>query len=239
VVDFNIDRMSLLPRESHGDNFVALVGDIHGDARPLIAAANIPGVVAVVQLGDFALTPDQLPDLWVPLYWIEGNHELWATIVPFMDVGGIVEIAPWVYYVGRGTVLPLGGLRLLCGGGADSVDRAYQERHAVWSAREQWSASDESKMLAARGIDAILTHSPPQDTIAAHFDPMDLTRYFGLPSTWVSPVAEAVARVRTHHGNPPLYCGHMHRSVTDGATRILDIDEIVLIPCAAGREADP
>lgn len=229
--------MSLRPQESQAGRFVALVGDIHGDARPLIAAGNVPGVVAVVQLGDFALVPDRLPHLAVPLYWIEGNHEPWGTVVPLMDVGGIVEIAPSTYYVGRGTVLPIGGLRLLCGGGADSVDRAYQERHGVWSAREQWSASDESKMLATRGVDAILTHSPPQDIITAHFDPMDLTRYFGLPSTWVSPVAEAVSRVRAHHGNPPLYCGHMHRAVTDGTTRILDIDEIVLIPCATSGEA--
>lgn len=208
------------------DRFVALVGDIHGDPRPLVKAAAMQGVVAVIQLGDFGLAPDAVPGLSVPLYWFEGNHERWRSV----PVSSEVPYAPWCYYMPRGTFVEIGGVRFLCAGGADSVDREYQMRHGVWSDREQWSDEDEAEMVNAERADVILTHSPPQSAIAAHFDPNDLTRYFGLPNTWRSPVAHAVDRVWGAHGCPPLYCGHMHRSVTDRAVRVLNIDEIVLLP---------
>jgi hypothetical protein len=208
--------------------FVALVGDIHGNPSSLSSIAAMKGVMAIVQLGDFGLPRHRIPVLAVPLYWIEGNHEQWS-VVPPRDVRGLTETASGCFHVGRGAVLEIGGLRLLCGGGADSVDRAYQTRHGVWSEREQWTADDEQAMCAATDIDAILTHSPPQSVIAAHFDPNDLTRYFGLPNTWESPVAHAVDRVWAHHGFPPLYCGHMHRAVQHETARILDIGEVALL----------
>lgn len=208
---------------------IALVGDIHGRANALRDAAAHVGVSAVVQLGDFHLKPSDVPNLGVPLYWIEGNHERWPLIG---NIGHRVvrEFAPMCYYVPRGVVLPLEGRRYLCAGGADSVDRAYQERFGAWSVCEQWTDSDVDACLAAERVDTILTHSPPQTTIDAHFDPLDLERYFGLPRTWRSPVAAHVESVWTRHGQPPLYCGHMHRAVTDGSVRILGIDEVVLIP---------
>jgi hypothetical protein len=214
--------------EPQQSEFIALVGDIHGDPHWLRRIAEIPGVGAVIQLGDFYLPRHRVPQLPVPLFWIEGNHELWGTVPP-VEPRTITETAPGCFHVGRGFVLHICGLRLLCGGGADSVDRAYQMRYNAWSEREQWSADDEVAMCAASNVDAIITHSPPQSVIAAHFDPNDLTRYFGLPNTWVSPVAEAIERVWQHHGKPPLYCGHMHRAVIDGSARILDIGEVILL----------
>lgn len=212
------------------ETYVALVGDIHGNPAALRRAAATVGVVAVVQLGDFHLSRDAIPHLAVPLYWIEGNHERWSIVTPMMDGDTPLEFVPNCYYVPRATTLSLGGYRFLCGGGADSVDRAYQMRHGVWSGREMWTAADEAALCAAENVDVILTHSPPQSVIAAHFDPNDLTRYFGLPNTWESPVAHAVDRVWQHHGRPPLYCGHMHRAVQHDTARILDIDEITLLP---------
>lgn len=212
--------------------FVALVGDIHGSPKALLRAAATPGVVAVVQLGDFGLLRERIPQLGVPLYWLEGNHEQWKFIEQntVIGLGGLQEITSKCWYVSRGEVVTVGGIRFLCGGGADSVDKDYQVRHGHWSSREQWSAVDEEAMCAATDVDVMLTHSPPQCTIATHFDPNDLTAYFGLPNTWTSPVAFAVQRVWEHHGQPPLYCGHMHRTVRDGVVRILNIDEVVLVP---------
>ncbi len=207
---------------------VALVGDIHGDPKPLHRAAALPGVVAVIQLGDFGLSRWDVPWLSVPLYFFEGNHEQWKSL-PEGEFEDIVPYAPGCSYVPRGTVLTLAGKRFLCAGGADSVDRAYQEREGYWNVREQWTPADEDKLLAATDVDVILAHSPPNSVIQKHFDPMDLTRYFGLPSTWTSPVAIALDRVWAHHGTPPLYCGHMHRSVTDGPCRLLGIDEVVVV----------
>jgi hypothetical protein len=136
-----------------GGKFVALVGDIHGSPTALHKAAAIPGVVAIVQLGDFGLPRHRIPRLPMPIYFLEGNHEMWLTVAPLMDANEVVECVPGCFYVPRGTVLTIGGKRYLCAGGADSVDKAYQQRHGHWCEREQWTIRNENRMLNTPRVD--------------------------------------------------------------------------------------
>lgn len=184
----------------------------------------------MVQVGDFGLFPSQCPETDVPVYWIEGNHEPWSHVAPLMDaVDRVITYSRNCHYVRRGTLLTVDGVRILCAGGADSVDAQRQQRYGRWSAREQWSPEDFSCVLHAPACDIIVTHSPPQSVIEQHFDRQDLVDYFGLPSTWTSAVAQYVEHVWSARTRPPLYCGHMHRSVREGNTYILNSGEVVLL----------
>jgi hypothetical protein len=84
-------------------------------------------------------------------------------------------------------------------------------------------------LQGAGGVDLMVTHTPPDWMIRKHFSP-DGLRSFGIdPETWRDLSAEAVEQVWRELNEPPLVCGHMHRSVKDGKCRILDINEVMVI----------
>ncbi len=218
---------------------IALVGDIHGSVEALQAVRVAhPDVTAIVQVGDFGLRPQMVPDLGIPLYFMEGNHEHWPFLYPYQKIADMsrdagkklvpMEYAKNCWYVPRGCWLTLEGTRYFCAGGADSVDKAWQVRQGVWSPRESWTPEEAGAILTGGTPDVFLFHGPPQGVIDRHFDPRVLTDFFGLPATWRSPVAEYIEQLCQMHPAVPVYCGHMHRSVTDGPVRILAIGEVVL-----------
>jgi hypothetical protein len=206
---------------------IALVGDIHNSSAPLTVAAERADVI--VQLGDFALENEAAGFSPIPIYWIDGNHERFHLFAPYQDAEAPVGWARNCWYVPRGAVLELGGLRFLCIGGADSVDKVRQG--ARWSPHEQITGPQICRALNAEGpIDAILSHTPPQSSINKHFDPAVRERAFKLPRWWTSPAACAIEVIWQHYGRPPLFCGHMHRSVTDErGIRMLKSGEIVVL----------
>jgi hypothetical protein len=206
---------------------IALVGDIHGSALPLVQAAQQADVI--VQLGDFGLDHEAAAGSAVPVYWIGGNREHFRLFSHMQQAEAPVQWADNCFYVPRGVVLELGKQRFLCLGGGDSVSR--YNKGVDWSSRERITGFQISRALSVTGrVDAILSHTPPQSTISKHFDPAAMERDFKLPRWWTSPTACATEVIWQHFRQPPLFCSHMHQSVSDErGVRILDIGEIVVL----------
>lgn len=207
---------------------IALLGDLHGNPAALLRAADFPGVTAIVQVGDFGLLADDVPRLDVPLYWIDGNHEYFPEFASHQDDDEPHQWSENCWFVPRGHTLTIGETRMLCLGGADSVDFHYRNTFEA----ERITGEQLCRALIADTPDMIVTHTPPESVIQRHFPGSGLAA-FGLPLTWVSPSACAVEVLRAEHPEIPLYCGHMHRAVRDGNVRILDINEQCLV---SGRQ---
>jgi predicted phosphodiesterase len=229
---------------------LAFLGDIHGSAWALVRAAaqaREAGAVALIQVGDFGWSERMLGEmrkllpygLPLPVYAIDGNHEDYA----WLNASGAEgRLSSWAFgnhhltYVPRGVVLAIGDSFVAFLGGAESVDKAIRVksfgRHGgVWYPDERITPEQEARLDTLPRCDVLVTHTPPASTIAKHFDPADLWNYFGVdPRTWTDPSADAVERVWTRLGKPPLYCGHMHRHVEDDGVTILNIDELSFAP---------
>lgn len=220
-----------------------IVGDLHGifDALRYLAEARMPGELeqlapgeAVVQVGDFGFYEDRNPaieklELVAPVYAADGNHEDHSQLDLDAEEPYLYRGVPNLYYVPRGRAVTIEGRRVGFLGGASSVDKFIRlNRGLHWSPREVPSAEQVARLMRNEPkLDILITHCPPQSVIDRHFDPQDLNTYFGLPVTWLDPTASMVEVVWNFYGRPPLYCGHMHRSVTHGNVRILDIEEVV------------
>lgn len=218
---------------------LAFLGDIHGNIEALRFALNKlklnhPQVKALIQVGDFGwyrslIKGFKTVEPHIPVYWIDGNHEHFPL---FKHLDTVTEVAPNIFYVPRGTVLELDGRRIAFCGGAASVDKEYRIRGGLsWFEDELITAADVAKFDGVENIDIFVTHTPPQVTIDAHFDPMDLVRYFGLTLEWRDPSAQYINDLWERFGKPTLICGHMHRSIRDqmGQVRILNIDELFIM----------
>lgn len=217
---------------------LAFLGDIHGSVGILklrldFLRDKFPEVKALIQVGDFGWYNSKQPAFntvnpHIPVYWIDGNHEDFRKLKGITEV---TEVAPNIFYVPRGTVLELDGRRIAFMGGAASVDKEYRLGSGMsWYPEELITAEDVARFDGVYDVDIFVTHTPPQVTIDAHFDPYDLVRYFGLTLDWRDPSAQYVNNLWEKFGKPTLICGHMHRSVVDqmGKIRILNIDELFI-----------
>lgn len=209
---------------------IAVVGDIHGTPQTLqfIDNALSEEVVCGIQVGDLGWYPYTQPYFNVlklkrPWYFIRGNHEDHASLLQYDTV---TEVAPNLFYVPNGTALDLNGRTIAFLGGAGSVDAAY---NSSWSPLERITKEEVEKCYKLKNIDVLITHTPPQEIIDKHFDPMDLVYYFGLSKDWRDPSAEYVQEVWELFGKCRILMGHMHKSVVDGNATILNIDEILCI----------
>lgn len=211
---------------------LAIIGDIHGNFGILARlVAQLDPNFTVMQVGDFGFWPYTRQQYVVPdrlIRFVDGNHDH----IPGLMAGACDW--PNAEYMPRGTVQRVAGKRILFLGGAKSPDRSWrpaqQGRHA-WFTQEIISQSEIELALtnAAGGVDLMITHSPPDWLIRKHFSPMGLLNFGIDPREWKDQSAEAVEYVWRELGQPPLYCGHMHRSVVDGNCRILDINEVCCI----------
>lgn len=225
---------------------IGILGDVHGRFSRVADCAEqvkVQGGVALIQLGDFGIHRDMIAKMSrmqfaVPTYVIPGNHEDYRIIEKYSTTE-LTEIVPNLFFVPRGYVMELDGRKIAFLGGAASVDKQWQiDREAAGGYRtwfpEEVITEDEVARLdhVSRGeIDILVTHTPPQCTIDAHFPAEYLVMYFGLSPTWRDPSAQYVHDVWERLGKPMLYCGHMHRSLSDqgGHVRILDINELVMV----------
>jgi UDP-2,3-diacylglucosamine pyrophosphatase LpxH len=218
---------------------IALIGDLHGEFSLLPKILKgIPSEAVIIQVGDFGYWPGlelryqagaKAVGHPFEILFIEGNHDH-VVDVPYCRWPGAV-------YVPRGSVMELDGKRVLFMGGATSVDRKWRSKAPLgphpWFEEEVVTEADVERALQnVRGggpIDLMVTHSPPNHTIRRHFSD-DGLRFFDIdPVTWRDPSAENVQWLWEQVGEPPLYCGHMHKSVLDGNIRILDIMEVVVL----------
>lgn len=235
---------------------IALIGDIHGDFSRLPAILKpVPSRATIIQVGDFGWWPGLRPAYLrgraavghdFHILFIDGNHDHVGLVgecnrdpssAPF-EHSGYGE--PWwewpgVEYVPRGEVRVVDGKRVLFLGGANSLDRAWRPHNLgphAWFDGEVVSEADVAEALenakAAGPIDLMVSHSPPDFVIRRNFNENGLRMFGHDPRTWRDDSALRVEQVWQEIGEPPLYCGHMHRSVVDGKCRILNIDEVAL-----------
>ncbi len=220
---------------------VALVGDIHGDFDGLHQIMHkLKGEVeSVIQVGDLGVWPERISN-WkpvkdMPLFFIEGNHEYYP-MIPLDSLEDSVEIRDNLFYIPRGTVksFPLGTDNteteiLFCGGGA-SVDKAMRQPGWNWFPEEVPRYKDIEKLENIAYADMMVTHAPPQSVVKKHFDQSEIfLRQWALPKGWIDPTTEVIQEVWDNLGNIPLVCGHMHRSVSEGNVRILNIGEVLIL----------
>jgi|GEM_PF-971957 len=212
---------------------IAIIGDVHRSFNILEdIVASIPrDIDAVIQVGDLGLRASDLRAgiggeavlrLQQPVYWIDGNWD---------DFGGLglrdfiepTELLPNLIYVPRGTVMTFGGRRVAFVGGAESI--ATETRVAGrdwWPDLEGVTDSDVARLIAAatgtRGVDLIVTHTPPATTTermtgqVAHLSAFRLQRAVSAlnGASWVS--------------------GHMHRSFREeGPPPVTVLDELELV----------
>lgn len=152
-------------------------GDTHGNTNAIghaFAQAQRQQAELVIQVGDFgygwkirdsrcAFTDKvsryaQAYDL--DLWWIDGNHENFDYLEAVGAFGADepVEVAPRVWYVPRGTLLPVGDSRCLFVGGAYSVDKPYRTPHQSWWPQEELTGGQVERALQHENVDVIFSH---------------------------------------------------------------------------------
>jgi predicted phosphodiesterase len=232
---------------------IALLGDIHGVDRSLegaVSQASAAGASVVVQVGDFGVYPGYLERLAgvaerspIPIYFIDGNHEdfrmvaeWWARLeAAHESVHHVVRDR--LMYVRRGSVLEMDGRRIAFLGGAGSIDYLSRRPGVDWFAEEQIREMDLarlSRQAAGKAVDLLVTHAPPRRVVLKHFDTpperaLMARAMFGAPPDWDDPSVDKVELAWQRLGFPPLWCGHMHVSLSDENVRLLDIDELALV----------
>jgi len=213
-----------------------LIGDIHGDFRFLSRVVyglrpNLDAGDSILQVGDIGfwqgLRSRYEPSL-SPVYFIDGNHDDVAALIN----SPTVEPWPQLRYVRRGDMLVTDHARVLCVGGASSIDRAFRNHRiglGAWFEEEDVTDDDVAWALeqAKRhgGVDLLVTHAVPLSVVRRHWPPLDFKEW-KLPLGWKDVSAERIDQLWKALDKPPLVCGHMHRSVQDGTCRVLDINEV-------------
>jgi len=152
-----------------------VIGDVHGNWRDLAERVYASGIhgAHIIQVGDFGLgfnTPQRERELLAPLHRallntesvlhvIRGNHDDPAYWRPAHSHGWHYDT---IRLVPDYTVLSVPGARILCVGGALSIDRILRRRnHGYWP--DEGVVLDEGRLAALNllGLWGVITHTAP------------------------------------------------------------------------------
>jgi len=221
---------------------IVFIGDLHGafEWLPTILK-NVPRYATLIQVGDFGFWPGHYEMLWKrywvgrpgyfpglgfekPMHIIDGNHEYFPM---FYDKTEPTEIWEGALYIPRGTVMEIDGLRIGFMGGGGSVDYKLRKLGVDWFLEEQISDEQFEKLYNADPVDILVTHVPPTNITELNFPhPSVSFPSWRIPSDWKDASQDKVQKIWEKHGEPPLICGHMHKSVIYDNVRILEINEV-------------
>lgn len=165
---------------------IRFVGDTHADSNAALEITELAaqdGVDYIVQVGDFGFgfyhsggKDAFLSDVSkyavrfnVPWYWIDGNHDNHRRIWQEVDE----EKYPSTFYMNRGTVHDLGGIKIGALGGATSIDKNFRKVDVDW-----WDTEEVTSGQMNRAIDTfleekpliIVTHDAPKSFPVIHDD---------------------------------------------------------------------
>lgn len=169
--------------------------------------------------------------------FVDGNHENFPALeaLPLTERWGgrVRPINPRLYHLPRGEVyaLPCGGgtVSLFAFGGANSVDKAYQQAQGTWWAREmptpaEYDNARRNLARAGNAVDLILTHTAPYEITRMFYKDM-VYRYLLRSVLAGDPIPEQ------EQGEIPLnrflhqvsqtvqfrhwYMGHIHEDIDD------------------------
>lgn len=194
-----------------------MVGDIHGVWEFLNKFINEKSPDFIIQLGDFGWWPhfhnkkgllrrDKIFNQFgiknnnTKIYWIAGNHENWNDLNCLTDYAPI-EIQAGVTYCPFGTVLQLNDTKILCCGGAESIDKHLRTENIDWWRNELISQQDMDN-LPDTNIDIVVSHTVPRSFLKAvnWYDDK-----FNDPSTF------ALDIVLNEYKPKYWFSGHFHR----------------------------
>lgn len=212
------------------------LGDIHGNFR-LINQYGVTG--NIIQVGDFGLgfsqkdlkTMDHYNESWrarkIHVYAIRGNHD-----DPQWWNGQFDSYWSNIHLVPDYTVLELEGKKILCVGGARSVDRADRVEKKegkwpenVWFPGEEFNYDEDelTGVLAKHQVDIVVTHNAPNFCIPLGTTGESMEHYKTRDAHLILDVQlerELLARmhkIMKDWGNEPkvwIY-GHHHRNHTE------------------------
>jgi len=167
---------------------VMIVGDVHGDFRSLKKLIERENPNHVLCLGDFGYWPnfegktfkgidgkhfiyslDNLNDIDVPIWWIDGNHEDHYSLS--RRESDINFPRKNITYIPRGTYMTLpntfgelSGKSAVFLGGADSIDAKFRTEYVDWFSEESISQKDLKFMNESDiNIDVMFTHTAPNE----------------------------------------------------------------------------
>lgn len=168
---------------------ILYAGDIHGsaaDLQKILDYAFTSNVDAVVQVGDFGFfwpndrTPamdkfiaERINNWKIPVYTCGGNHDNWNFILEkermLLSAGfprEAFEIIPGsgIFYVPRGSIVSIAGIKHLFIGGAESTDKEYRKPNISWWSDEEPNQDDFklfAKNLNEEQPEVIISHDAP------------------------------------------------------------------------------
>lgn len=154
---------------------VLFVGDVHTNKHFLTEfyeLAEEKGAERIIQVGDFGWWPrmptgerflDAASSLAtktdIPLIFVDGNHEDHNQLPH--DAAMMQELKPGLFYLPRGVITTLDGVRILGHGGAISVDQGWRTEHIDWFRSETADYVAFNKSLAAKHVDVVIAHDVP------------------------------------------------------------------------------
>lgn len=223
---------------------ILLLGDIHGDyyiLKNAIDKANEANAAAIIQLGDFGLfgfdniAAQKFNEVTkranMPVYFIDGNHDDCKRWVQVKEVTSVFENGN-LFYVPRGTVMDIDGRTIAFMGGAGSIDKDTRLRHGWhWDEYENISPMELLKLMdnaKDKKIDMFLTHCPPNSVIQEHFDPRGKLQ-FGVGIDWHDHNQDIIENAWRALDYPPIYSGHMHKTVEGTTYTILNINQCMFV----------
>lgn len=161
---------------------VLLFGDSHCDVvfvRKMIDKAVEFGCDAVVSVGDFGFWPRMKggPDFLIlteiyadkykmPLYWIDGNHEDFATLEELYhglsETEDFVKISNHITYIPRGFTWVWDDVTFMGMGGAYSIDRRLRTLGYDWFVEEEITTEQCVRAMDRGPVDVLISHDCPQ-----------------------------------------------------------------------------
>lgn len=158
---------------------VIICGDIHGDWRQINTLINHKNPDVILQVGDFGWWPhfhntygfskkkkfDQfgIKNHSTKIAWIPGNHENWDDLKCITDYEPL-EIQDNITYCPFGTVLEINNQKILCCGGAESIDKEWRKEGVSWWKGETITQGDMDN-LPDCDIDVVISHTAPRNWI--------------------------------------------------------------------------
>jgi hypothetical protein len=162
---------------------ILLAGDTHGGGRHALylrAVAYKKECKLIIQLGDFGYLwrGQNIAHIWsdysskipaVPVWFLPGNHEDWNQLDEYVEAHPEIgsdrfqwmQVAKGVRYLGRVKRLLFGNTRILCVGGAISVDRSHRLENVTYFRREAISEADIQRAVEGGPCDILLSHDAP------------------------------------------------------------------------------
>ena len=154
---------------------IYVVGDMHGYFENFRNTVDreFENCNTILSVGDFGYWPHteyfrkniaHLAVMKAPIYFCDGNHEDHHSLQKKVKKCQTTKIIPNVYYQPRGSVLDIGGYKILFFGGASSIDKHLRTPGFDWFPEENITEKDLQNLPPENTkIDIVISHTCPTE----------------------------------------------------------------------------